>query len=62
MRKYLKFILKLNLKTIYFNLKYLPFIQAIKMPILISNKVYLRVTSGKVIIDSPIQTGLIQFG
>lgn len=62
MKKYLKFLLRLNFKSIYFNLKYLPFRQAIKLPILISNKVYLRVTSGKLIIDCPISTGLIQFG
>lgn len=62
MKKHLKFLLQLNLKTIYFNLKYLPFKQAIKLPILVSNKVYLRETSGKIIIDCPIKTGLIQFG
>jgi len=62
MKKHLKFLLRLNFKTIYFNLKYLPFRQAVKLPILISNKVYLRVMSGKLIIDSPIRTGLIQFG
>lgn len=62
MKKYLKFFLMLNLKTIYFNFKYLPFTQAIKLPILISNKVYLKVTSGKIILDCSIRTGLIQFG
>ena len=62
MKKYLKLLSKINFKTIYFNLKYLPFRQAIKLPILISNKVYLRVTSGRLIIDSPIRTGLIHFG
>jgi len=62
MKKYLRFLLRLNFKTIYFNLKYLPFRQAIKLPILVSNKVYLRVTSGKLIIDCPIRTGLIQLG
>lgn len=62
MRKYLNFLLKLNFKTIYFNVKYLPFRQAIKLPILVSSKVYLRVTSGKLIIECPIRPGLIQLG
>lgn len=62
MKKYLQFLLKLNLKTIYFNLKYLPFRQAIKLPVLVSSKVSLRKTSGQLIIDCPIRTGLIQLG
>jgi NDP-sugar pyrophosphorylase family protein len=62
MKKYLKFLLRLNFKTIYFNLKYLPLKQAIKLPILLSNKVYLKVTAGQIKIDCPITTGLIHFG
>jgi len=62
MKRYLNFLLTLNIKTIYFNLKYLPFRQAIKLPIYISSKVYLRSTAGKLKIDCPISTGLIRIG
>lgn len=62
MKKYLKILPKLNLKTIYFNLKYLPFRQAVRLPILVSNKVYLKATSGKIEFDCPVSPGLIQFG
>lgn len=43
-------------------MKYLPLNQAIKLPILISSKVYLRVTAGEIIIDSQVETGLIRIG
>lgn len=62
MNNYLKFFQRINLKTIYFNFKYLPFKQAAKLPILVSNKVYLRNMSGKILLDCPISTGLIQIG
>lgn len=62
MRKYWNFISKITLKTLYFNLKYLPFKQAIKLPVLVSRQVYLRETSGRVVIDGPIRPGLIQLG
>lgn len=62
MKKIFKFLLRVNFKTLYFNLKYLPFRQAVKLPILISNKVYFKTTSGRLIIDCPIKTGLIQIG
>lgn len=62
MRKILKLLAKINMKTIYFNIKYLPFNQAIKLPILISRRVYLRKTSGAIIILHPIKPGLIKIG
>jgi acetyltransferase-like isoleucine patch superfamily enzyme len=62
MLRYLKFLLNLNTKTIFFNLKYLPFRQAIKLPFFISNEVYLLKPAGKIIIDCPIQRGLIRIG
>lgn len=62
MGKYIRFIKKINFKTIYFNFKYLPFKQAIKIPVLVSKKVYFKVISGRIIIDCPIETGLIQIG
>lgn len=53
---------KINLKTLYFNFKYLPFCLAIKLPILISKNVYLRATKGKIIIENFITTGMIEIG
>lgn len=58
----MKLLAKLNFKTIYFNLKYLPFRQAVKLPILLSRKVYLREMKGKITIEGPIETGLIKIG
>ena len=58
----LRQFLKQNYKTIYFNFKYLQFKQAIEMPIRLSNKVYLRKTKGKIIINSPIKYEMIQIG
>lgn len=58
----LKKLRKVNVKTIYFNLKYLPFKQAIKFPFLIANGVYLHSTKGKVAINGEISTGLIRIG
>ena len=62
MKKALKLLLRLNLKTIYFNLKYFPFKVAIKLPVLIGSKVFLSRMNGRVIINGPISTGLIQIG
>jgi acetyltransferase-like isoleucine patch superfamily enzyme len=62
MNKYLRFLSKINLKTIRFNLKYLPLKDAIKLPILISSRVLLLNTKGTVKIESPIQTGMIRIG
>lgn len=62
MKRYLRFLLEINFKTIYFNFKYLPFRLAIKMPVLVSKRVFLLVTSGKLIFDCPIRTGLIHIG
>jgi len=58
----LKFLLSLNYKTIYFNFKYLPFKQAIKIPIKVSKQVYLLHTGGQIKFDCPIHTGMIQIG
>ena len=52
-----------NFKTIYFNFKYLPFKQAIKLPILISKYTYLKKCSGTIEIkNSKIYTGMIRIG
>lgn len=62
MKRYIKFFLRLNLKTIYFNFKYLPFSQAIKLPVLISRRVYLKAPKGKIAFECPIKTAMVQFG
>jgi acetyltransferase-like isoleucine patch superfamily enzyme len=62
MKKALKLLLRLNFKTIYFNLKYFPFKVAIKLPVLIGRQVFLSRMNGRVIINGPITTGLIQIG
>nr|WP_317333832.1 hypothetical protein [uncultured Romboutsia sp.] len=49
-------------KTIYFNFKYLKFKDAIKLIIIISNRVFLEKTKGNVIIESTIKTGMIKIG
>lgn len=58
----LKRLNKINLKTIYFNFKYLPFSQAIHIPILVSTKVYLSTLKGKIVIEAPLTPGLIKIG
>ncbi|WP_148630436.1 acyltransferase [Bacillus sp. E214] len=49
-------------KTIYFNFKYLSFKDAIKFPIILSSRVLLYKTSGKVTINAPIKPGMIRLG
>lgn len=58
----LRQLFELNIKTIYFNFKYLPFNQAIKLPFLISNKVVLKSMQGSVVIDGPIRRKMIKIG
>jgi acetyltransferase-like isoleucine patch superfamily enzyme len=62
MSKALKLLSRINLKTIRFNFKYFPFKTAIKFPVLISNNVYLYKMKGRVTINAPIRTALIQIG
>lgn len=50
------------IKTIYFNFKYLSFKQAIKLPVLLSRKVYLKKTKGVIEINHPITFGMIKIG
>ena len=62
MKKFVQTLKYINLKTIWFNLKYLPIKDALKFPILISNKVYLRNVYGRVHFNCHIKFGLIQIG
>lgn len=60
--KILKDLIKINLKTIIFNFNYLPFQQAIKLPVLVSRKTYFKRLRGEVNIQSPIRFGMIKIG
>ena len=62
MKKYIKFFKRVNLKSLYFNLKYLPLKDAIKFPFLISKNVFFLETNGTIKIDATIKTGMIQIG
>ncbi len=50
------------IKTAYFNFKYLSFNDAVKFPVLISRKVYLKATKGSITINHPLEFGLIKIG
>jgi acetyltransferase-like isoleucine patch superfamily enzyme len=58
----LKLLKRINLKSVRFNFKYFPFKTAIKFPVLISNNVFLHQMKGRVIINGPIKTALVQIG
>jgi acetyltransferase-like isoleucine patch superfamily enzyme len=51
-------------KTIYFNLKYFKIKDAIKLPILVSHRVYLMKSEGKILIDRSvkIKPGMVKLG
>ena len=49
-------------KTIYFNLKYFPIDIALKLPVIIYNRVNLMQINGSVIIEGPIKLGMIRIG
>lgn len=56
------FFIRCLIPSLYFNLKYLPFRQAIKLPILV-HKPHFQKLGGKVIIDAPrIFPGMIRLG
>lgn len=61
LKKILHFIVSMP-KTIYFNFKYLSIKDAIKFPILISNRVFLENIGGKVVIEGPIKFRMIKIG
>lgn len=53
---------KINYKTLLVNFKYLPFTDAIKLPIFISRKVYLMDLKGSITIKGEIASGMIRIG
>lgn len=59
----LRVIIKINwFKTIYLNLKLLPFSKAILFPFVVTGKVKFRTLTGKVIFKCPIEFGLVNIG
>lgn len=62
LKKYLKTILRINLKTLYLNFKCLPFKQALKLPILIGGRCSITALTGRVLINSDITPGMITIG
>lgn len=63
-KQYIKFLWNWKFAIIgsfYFNLKHLPFSQAIKLPIWL-NKPHIHKLKGEVIIDAPIKPGMIKLG
>jgi len=59
----LKELYSINIiKTIYFNLYYLPLKQAIKLPILLYGKIKLKKMDGNITIDTKPKTGFIKLG
>lgn len=61
-KEFLKNLIKINFKTIIFNFNYFPFQQAIKFPVLVSRKTYLKRLRGEVNMQSPIRFGMIKIG
>jgi acetyltransferase-like isoleucine patch superfamily enzyme len=61
--RYLKYLHPITIvKTLYFNLKYLPFKQAVRIPIFVSRHVWLYKLQGKIIVEQNIACGQIKIG
>lgn len=58
----LSVIKELSFKTLYFNFRYLPFKQAIRLPIFLSKNVYLMHAGGKININFPVRSRSIRIG
>jgi acetyltransferase-like isoleucine patch superfamily enzyme len=61
-KKRLQFICRISIKTVFFNLKYLPFHQARHLPILISKKVNFVKKGGKVLLEASPKFGIVRIG
>lgn len=55
-------VYSINVKTIIFNFKYLPFNHAIHLPIKVSKNVYLKKVQGKINIEGNVRYGMIEIG
>jgi acetyltransferase-like isoleucine patch superfamily enzyme len=62
MKRILRLLSALNRKTIYVNFKFLPLKVAVKLPILVSPRVWLKTCSGKIEIIGDIYLGMIKIG
>ncbi|MBT5491191.1 acyltransferase, partial [bacterium] len=61
--RWIRLIFKLNLiKTFYINFRTQSFKKAIKLPIFVYGKLKIYSLKGQIIIDAPIQTGMIHIG
>ena len=49
-------------KTMYVNFKYFPFKDALKVPLLVSHRVYLKSLKGELIIEKKISFGIVKIG
>lgn len=61
-KRFVRRLALLNWKTIYFNFKYLPFRQAVILPVIISNKVQLANVKGKIVFERPLRPGMVSIG
>lgn len=55
-------LMKLNLKTIYFNFRYFTFKTAIKLPVFISTNSKILNSKGRIILNGKIKPGMIELG
>jgi len=65
MQKYLrrKILLLLGLpKTLLFNFNYFPFLDALRLPVYVSHRVWLMEMSGEVVVRGPLRRGMIELG
>lgn len=63
MKTYLRFYSQISiLKTLFFNFKYFPIKYAIRFPVILSKRVFLREISGTLIIKCEIKPALIRIG
>lgn len=60
--KLARFSRMINLKTIYFNLKYFPLRVAMKLPVLVSRHVTLKKLKGSIQLQGPVVTGQVRIG
>lgn len=59
----IRLLAKINIgKTLYFNLHYFPFKTAMHMPFYIYRRSVLKIAKGKIVINSPIKSGMVRFG
>lgn len=58
----LKLLLLAMPKTLYFNFRYFPFWEAVKLPVIVSHRVALQCMQGEILIQAPIRPNMIRIG